>query len=47
MFMKVFGQEIKYVRITPDILNELSSKMIELILERKKEIQTALGGKYS
>ncbi|KXJ15344.1 Vitellogenin-1 [Exaiptasia diaphana] len=43
LFMKVFGQEIKFLRITPEIINQLAGQINDLLLGKITEIQTALG----
>lgn len=44
MFMKVFGQEVKFARMTPSVLQQLANQLVDLLLEKKSEVQTALGG---
>ncbi|KAK3698178.1 hypothetical protein QZH41_019275 [Actinostola sp. cb2023] len=43
VFMKVFNQEIQFVRITPATINQLVKQITQLLMGQKDEIQTAFG----
>jgi hypothetical protein len=45
MFVKLFGHEVHFTKITPKAIDELVSQIKDLVLGKKDEIQTALGGR--